>query len=143
MSRRARCGLTLIELVLTISLVGIIGIPTGLLLGEHIRAAMTTRDSTLATQLARYQVEQLDSLVINGIGDFFALTNASFPNYLGYPYDVTRTVTCLTDPLSNCSSVDPTIQAMKKIEVSVTRSNSTERLARLITYRTKHVLFGS
>ena len=46
-------GLTMVELVVTIALAAILGIPTGRLLVEHVRLGMQTQDSMRATQLAR------------------------------------------------------------------------------------------
>lgn len=130
-------GLTLVELVLTIAVAGIIGVPTGLILGEQLFSAMSSRDSTLATQLARYEMELLDSQ-----NNFFTLQSATFANYQGSVYTLTRTVTCLTTP-PTCTSGAPGNQGMKQIQVTVTKTGSTSPLAQLISYRTKCVCFGS
>ena len=134
-------GVTLVELVLAIGLAGILGIPTGLLLGEHLNASLRTRDSNLATQLARYEMERLDSL-----NNFFATPDLTvgppivIPNYQGYAYTLTRTVTC---QVGNCTSTSTTSQGIKRIQIAVTKSDSTEPLANLISYRAKCVCFGS
>ena len=138
-----RRGLTLVELVLTIALAGILGIPTGLLLGEHLFVALTSRDSTVATQLARYEMERLDSL-----NNFFdpnlnVVPPVTISNYQGFPYDLTRTVTCLTSPATTCTSGALNNQGVKRIQVTVTKTGSAQPLSRLISYRTKHVFFGS
>jgi hypothetical protein len=87
-------------------------------------------------QLARYEMEQLDSL-----NDFFALVSAlPIPNYQGYSYTLTRTVSCQT---GDCTSTGIGNQGVKRIEITVTKSDSTDPLARLISYRTKCVCFGS
>jgi len=134
--RTTKCGLTLVELVLTVGLAGILGIPTGLLLSEHLRAAVTSRDSTVAMGLARAETEQLDSL-----NNFFALPlgTVTIANYQGYPYNLTRTITCQA---GNCTSGSSNSQGVKRIVVTVTKAGSTAPLARMTTYRTKHVLFG-
>ena len=138
-------GLTMVELALTIGLLGIIGIPTGLLLGEHLRAALTSQDSTMAMQLARYEMESLDSFnnfftspAINCPGGGSRTT--IIPFYQGYPYDLTRQVSCL---LGDCCSTATDQQGVKRIQVTVTKSGSGDSLARLISYRTKCVCFGS
>ena len=129
-------GVTLIELVVTISLAAILAIPVGLLLSEHLTGALRARDATVATHLARYEMELLDSQ-----NDFFTLASvAPQPNYQGYPYTLTRAVTCL---LGDCTSTATTSQGVKRIEVTVTKTGSSDPLATLVTYRTKHVSFGS
>lgn len=130
-------GLTLIELVITISLAALLGIPTGLLVGEHLRVGIRSRDSMVATQLARRELEYLDSL-----NDFFhaEMNSGVFVNYQGVPYTLTRTVTCI----NNCTAAAAANrQGYKRIVVTVTKPGSSDPLARLITYRTKYVLFGS
>ena len=120
-------------------LAGLLGIPTGLLVSEHLRAALTSRDATVALQLARAEMERLDSL-----NSFFASTLAIgttvIPTYQGFPYTMTRTITCQT---GNCASTNPNVQGVKRLLITMTRSGSASPLARLISYRTKHVLFGS
>ena len=135
-------GLTLVELVLTIGLAGIIGIPTGLLVGEHLWLTLTSRDSNIATQLARAEMERLDSLNNFFHGDLVAPSTTPIPNYQGFAYDLTRTVSCLAPP-SDCISSATSSQGVKRIQVTVTKSGSTDPLARLISYRAKHVSFGS
>lgn len=153
-----RRGLTLVELVLAIGLAGILGIPTGLLLSQHLRAVLTARDSTVAIQLARYKMEQLDSL-----NNFFATDldpgatmagkSTITPNYLGYPYDLGVVVSCL-QAVTNCTSTSTTTQAVKKIVITVATSvgpdavarpaiSTWRPLARLLSSRTKCVCFGT
>ena len=132
-------GVTLVELVLTIGLAGILGIPTGLLLGEHLNVSLRTRDSNLATQLARYEMERLDSLN-NFFASDLAVGTTVLPTYQGYPYTLTRTVSC---QVGNCTSTSTTSQGVKRIQIAVTKPGSTEPLANLISYRAKCVCFGS
>ena len=134
-----RRGLTLVELVVTIALAGIIGIPTGLLVSEQLRLAIGSQDSNVAMQLGRTEMERLDSL-----NDFFAqpdldVGTTTLLDYQGYPYTLTRVVSCQA---GDCIDSGIQVQGIKRIEIRVTRSGSTEPLARLISYRTKHVQFG-
>ena len=134
----------MVELALTIGLLGIIGIPTGLLLHQHMWAALGSQDSVVATQLAQYEMEYLDSF-----NDFFTSPAIDCPSgrpvttviplYKGYPYDLTRQVSCV---LGECCSTATTQQGVKRLQVTVTKAGSSDPLARLISYRTKHVLFG-
>ena len=146
MTARYAPGLTLVELVLTISLAGILSIPIGILISEQLRGAMRARDVTIAMNLARAEVERLESF-----NDFcrseLALTTtagvvvpgASFPAYV-----VTRIVSCQTGNCdANCGSPSNANNGIKRIEIRVTRSGSSTPLATLVTYRTKFVLYGS
>ena len=150
-------GMTLVELVITIATAAIIGIPTGLLISEHLQQSILLRDSNLGAQLARYELERLD-----GLNNFFAAdlaTNAASPStpvvtviplnpppatYLmspqSYPYTITRAVSC---QIGDCTAGSPsTLQGVKRIVVTVTKSGSATPLIRLVTYRTKYVSFG-
>jgi len=136
MSRR---GLTLVELTLTIALLGLIGIPTSLLLTEHLHGALRGRDSVLATQLARRELERLDSF-----NDFahpdLAVTTVTISNYAGYAgYTMRRVVSCKA---GDCI-VSPTAPALKEIEVTILREDSSTPLARMTTFRARDVLFGN
>ena len=138
-------GLTLVELVITISLSGIIGVPVGILLSEQLRAALRARDSVVAMNLARYEMEQLDSF------NNFCHTNLTVNSpagttidpYQSTPYALTRIVWCQTgDCASNCGSPLDANNGIKRIEIQVRHSGSSEVLALLVSYRTKYVLFG-
>lgn len=150
-----QAGLTLVELVITISLAAIIGVPTGILLSEHLTGALRARDYTVAMNLARREMEQLDSLDsasgLDNANGFchpdLALTVPSPPPIVGYwpgyPYDLTRIVQCQVGNCgSNCASPSNANNGIKRIEIRVTKSGSSDRLATLVTYRTKYVLFG-
>ena len=138
-----RRGLTLVELVITISLAAIISIPVGILVSEHLTGALRARDALVAMNLARYEMEWLDSL-----NDFCASPDLSvgttpLVDYQGYPYTLTRTVTCFLGTCSDCPSPPTTSQGVKRISIAVTKTGESQVLATLSTYRTKHVLFGS
>ena len=139
-------GLTLIELVITISLAAIIGIPVGLLLSEHLNGALRARDAIVAMNLARYEMERLDSLNDFCHVDLNMNSPAGTPlnSYQGYPYTLTRIVWCQTgNCASNCGSPSNANNGVKRIEIRMTKSGSTGVLASLVSYRTEFVLFGS
>ena len=133
-------GLTLVELIITISLTAIIGVPAGILLSRQIGAAIDTRDYTVAMSLARYEMERLDSFNDVYHADLF-VTNSpvttTIVNYLGYPYTLERTVDCLTGDCTNGNF------NVKRVDVTVRKTGSISPLATLTTYRTQNVLFGS
>lgn len=132
-------GLTLVELVLAIFLAGVIGMPVGLLISEHLRSALHAQRSGAAMQLARAELERLESLN-NFFAPDLALGTSVLPAYQGYPYDLTRAVTC---EAGNCTTTGVTTHGLKRIRITVTPAGSAESLVTLTTYRTKHVAFGS
>jgi len=150
MTQSARRGLTLVELVLTILLVGLLGVPIGILLAEHLRGGLKTRDSSVAMSLARRELELLDSFnnFCHPALDITSSSGVTFDPYLpGYAYALTRIVSC---HVGDCTSSAPFIcpppsnanNGIKRIELRVTRSGSSDVLATLVSYRAKHVLFG-
>lgn len=133
-------GLTLVELVIAIALAAALAIPVGWMISSHLGAVLQARDTSVATSLARYEVERLESL-----NNFFAnpdlnVPGQTIPNFQGTVYTMARVVECL---IGNCTSTAEGSQAIKRITIRVTRPPSTAPLVTLITYRTKHVTFGS
>ena len=150
-----RRGLTLIELVITITLAAILGIPVGILLSEHLTGALRARDDAVGMSLARAEMDRLDSLDsatgLDNANGFchpnLNLTSLTPPPIVGYwagfPYDLTRIVQCQTgDCTSNCASPSNARNGIKRIEIRVTKTNSGEQVASLVSYRTKYVRFG-
>ena len=146
MTLRIARGLTLVELVVSISVAGLIGIPVGMILSEQLEAALRARHQTVAMNLARYEMERLDSLNDFCHADLTVNSPSGIPlgSYLGYPYTLTRIVWCQpgSNCASNCASPLNANNGIKRIEIQVTKSGSTNVLATLISYRTKYVLFG-
>ncbi|MBI2495963.1 MAG: hypothetical protein HYY90_03805 [Candidatus Omnitrophica bacterium] len=56
MDRRV-AGTSLLELVVTVALVGLLAAPLGGMVTEHLHASLTTDDDTAAANLARYEQE--------------------------------------------------------------------------------------
>ncbi len=143
-------GLTLVELIISISLAGIIAIPVGILVSEHLNAAIRARDATIAMNLARYELERLDSLNDVCHVDLTTPSTTTIISYQSLSYTLTRTVSCQVTPIvgncaSNCTSPNPPPSGnngIKRIAITVTRNSSAEVLASVITYRTKFVRFG-
>ena len=151
MSARTQMGLTLVELVITISLAGIIGVPVGIILSRQLDSALRARDYAVAMSLARAAMEQVDSA--SDLPAFCNLNSTVPAPVSGYPaYTVERVVACQTTGSTcncGCSGACGTVAGaasarndIKRIEIRLTKSGSGERLATLVTYRTKYVLFG-
>ncbi len=148
-----RTGLSLIELVITISLAAILGIPVGIILSRQLQAAMNVRDAVVAMSLARDEMERLESLDsatgLDNANGFchsqLAIPGSSvLPGYwTGYPYDMQRLVACqVGDCSNNCASPNNAQNGVKRIEIRVTRTGSGQLMASLVTYRTKYVRYG-
>ena len=151
----SRTGLTLIELVMTISLAAILGIPVGLILSRQLQGAINARDAAVAMSLARDEMERLESLdsasgLDNANGfchpdlNLTSPSPAPIPGYwAGYSYDLTRIVQCqVNNCASNCASPSNANNGVKRIEIRVTRTGSGDLMASLVTYRTKYVRYG-
>lgn len=132
-------GVTLVELVVSLSLIGLLGLPTGRLIVEYLGQGVGVQDTFAAMQWARHEMERLDSL-----DDFFApdlaIGAVVMPEYQGSPYTLTRTVTCAT---GDC--VDPAqgSEGVKRIDIRASRGETSPTLAELTSYRTKHVDYGA
>jgi prepilin-type N-terminal cleavage/methylation domain-containing protein len=122
-------GFTLIELVMTIVVAGIIAIPLSLTISQYIKSVFKAQDYTMAVNLARAEIERVNKM------PYTSMVTASFTNYQGYPYNVTRTVTYIAGSSGSTNS-------LKQIVVSVTKSGSAEVLANFTTYFARNVSYG-
>ncbi len=121
-----RKGFTLIELIMTIVVVGLIALPLSLSLTAQVQGTVQSGAYTTAINLARFEMEKVNNLAYANI------SSASFSNYNGYAYNVTRTVTYAQGTASSTES-------LKQITVSVTQAGSATVLASLTTYIAKNV----
>lgn len=119
---------TLIELIMTIIVVGIAAIPLSLSISQHAESVFYSQDLTTAISLARFEMEK-----VNNMG-YTSIVSAN-PIYPGYNYDLTRIVTY-------AQGNDASSESLKKIIVTVTKSGSSEALGSLITYIAKNVSYG-
>lgn len=122
-------GFSLVELIMTIVVISIVAIPVSLLLTEHIRSVVYSQDITVALNLARMEMEKVNNL------SYASISSASYANYSGYAYDVTRTVTYAQ---GNAGSAE----SLKKIIVEVKKAGSATVITTLTTYLAKNVSFG-
>lgn len=122
-------GFTLIELIMTIVVIGIVAIPLSLLVSQHIESVFYSEDYTSALNLARFELEKVTNLAYANIN------SASISNYEGYAYDITRTVIFVQ---GNAGSAE----SLKKITVDVKKAGDTAILASMVTYAAKNVIYG-
>ena len=122
-------GFTLVELIMTIVVVGIISIPLSLLVSQHINSIAQSEDYGMAINLARFEMENVKNL------NYANIVSGSFPNYQGYSFDITRTVSFVQ---GNGASAE----SLKLVQVDVNRSGSAAILFTLKTYIARNVIYG-
>jgi len=119
-------GFTLIELIMTIVVVGLIALPLSLSLTAQVQGTVGSGAYTTALNLARFEMEKVNNLA------YASISSASFSNYQGYAYNVTRTVSEQTSGT----------EGLKTITVSVTKTGSATVLVSLTTYIAKNVTYA-
>ena len=117
---------TLIELIMTIVVVGIVALPISITLAKHVQSVFVSQDYTVALNLARFEMEHMLNTA------YASVASATTNNYLGYTYNVTTTV---TETVSG-------VQAYKIITVSVTKAGNVTVLVTLKNYMVKNVTWG-
>jgi len=122
-------GFTLIELIMTIVVVGIISVPLSLLVSQHVDSVFQSKDYTLALNLARLEMETVNNMSYDNI----MIGSFNDPNYKGYDYDMTRTVAFAQQSGS---------ESLKEIRLEITKSGSATVLVSLVTYLARNVSYG-
>jgi prepilin-type N-terminal cleavage/methylation domain-containing protein len=126
---KIKSGFTLIELIMTIVLLGIVSLATGAFVTEQIRGVARSSEYTQALNLAQLELETVNHLAYANI------TNQTITNYESYPYDVVRTVT-----FNN--GTDITAESLKKIVIEVRKTGTTQDLVNITTYIARNVALG-
>jgi prepilin-type N-terminal cleavage/methylation domain-containing protein len=124
-----RRSFTLIELIMTMVVMGIVAVPLSLLLMQHTQSVFKSADYATALSLARLEMEDVNNTAYAGV------SSASYTNYNGYDYDLTRAVTYAYGTALSA-------QSLKRITVSVVKHGSATELFSLVTYIAKNVNFG-
>ncbi len=114
---------------MTIVVVGIVAIPLSLFICQQITSAYQSQDNSMATHLARFEMERVKKMSYNSI------VTATFPNYQGYAYTVVRTVAFVQ---GNAGSAE----SMKSVRVQVNKTGSATILVDTLTYITRNVSYG-
>ena len=116
-------GFTLIELIMTIVVLGLIMIPLGFMSMEYVRSIVYSRDLGIAEGLARVEMSKINNLAYdnNTLEDGDDDTTSS---YEGYHLDLNRKVDYVPD----------TDYGLKKVEVSVYESGTTTQLVKVVSY---------
>ena len=127
--RKKTRGFTLIELIMTVVLVGIVSVPLALLISSHVTGVTYSRAKSLAFNLARLDMEEVNNTA------YAAIASANFVNYQGYNYNLSRTVTYAAG--SGVSA-----ESLKQITINVSASGGGSPLATLVTYIARNVSYG-
>ena len=125
-------GFTLIELVITIVILGVVLIPLGFMSTEYVRAIVYSRDLGVAEGLAKVEMAKINNLSYSDVTLADGYDNTA-SNYEGYVYDLRRTV----------NNVDGWSGNLRQVQVRVFPSGeSSLHLVNLITY-VANVSFGA
>lgn len=124
----SRTGFTLVELIMTIAVLGIVAIPISLMLSAHMESLYQSQDLTQAVNLARYDMETVNNMAYAGI------SSAALSSYQGYPYDINRSVVYV---YGNQAAPEST----KKVTVAVTRAGKSDILFQLTSYVTNNIRY--
>lgn len=131
MNRIQKHGFALIELIISIVVLGIVLIPLGLMSMEYMREIVYSRDLAAAEGLAKTEMSIVNNIPYSDatLADGYDNTTS---NYAEHPYDLCRTVSFANSPTNT----------LKKVQVRVYPSGSTTQLANVITYLAS-VSFGT
>ena len=110
-------------------IVSIVSIPLSLLIGAHIESVFLSERDVMAENLACHEMEKVNNMTYANIA------TASFSNYEGYAYDLTRTVTYVQGDGAS-------VESLKKIQVEVKKAGETNVITRSVTYLAKNVAYG-
>jgi prepilin-type N-terminal cleavage/methylation domain-containing protein len=120
---------TLIELIMTIIVMGIIALPLSITIAKQVQSVFQSQDYTNALNLARFDVELVHNTA------YASINSATFSNYQGYVYDLTRTVT-----YAQGTALTP--ESLKQVSITVTKAGSATAIVTLVTYIAKNIIWG-
>jgi prepilin-type N-terminal cleavage/methylation domain-containing protein len=121
-------GFTLIELIMTIVVVGIAALPISITLAKHVQSVFLSQDMTMATNLARFDLAQMNNTA------YASVVSVTLNNYQGYPYTLTRTVSFI-------NGTALTVESTIKVTAQVSSPGSAVVLAKLVTYISKNLRY--
>lgn len=115
-------GFTLIELIITIVIAGVISLAVLFFISEYLSAVVYLHYDIYAVNLARMEIEKTNNMAFENLG------NDLWNDYEGYGYKVVRKVT----------NVQDTSNMVKEVEVSVYKPSNT-LLYSVSVFRTESV----
>lgn len=122
---------TLIELIVTMVIIGILLVPLGVMIGQFTQSIPYSRDLGASSELVKTEMAKINNLAYNdstlAVG-YDVVTS----NYQGYPYDLRRTV-----------SAGP-IAGSKQVQVRVfSPGNTANPITNSLAYLASSVTFGA
>ena len=128
--RNKKRAFALIELIMTVVVVGIAVLPLSITSAKNIQNVFLSHDITMATNLARLDLEMINNTA-NTTAQYDSIAATS---YTSYGYLITRTV-------SYVNGISPYTESTKKIAVEVTQPGIPGILIRLVTYITRNITY--
>jgi len=126
-------GITLIELIMTMVVIGVVVIPSAVFLAESIRGVFRAEDTVAATNIARMEMERLYNLSYDSVA--LAVGTDTTLNYQNTLYDLR----CIkTQTTTNGESIK---QVIIEVYPAGLAGNANYLLTKLISYRTENVLY--
>lgn len=129
---------SLLELIMTIVVVGIVTLPISITLGEHVRSVFVSQDYSKALNLARLGMENVLRVAYGNIADNVAYdgiavgtsTDSSYSGYL------------ITTVISYAYGTALTADRVKLVNVSVKKVGSINNIVVLNTYIARNIIWG-
>ena len=122
-------GFTLIEIIMTIVVIGIVAVPLSLFIFENVKSTMQSEEYSLAINLARMDMERIYNT------SYANIVSATFPGYQGYKFDVQRTV-------SFAAGSSISAESLKLVRVTVTDPGDSSPSITFVTYIARNVSYG-
>jgi prepilin-type N-terminal cleavage/methylation domain-containing protein len=127
---RKKRSFTLIELIITIVVVGIVALPISVTLAKHVQSVFVSQDYASALNLARFRIEEVLNTPYASIA-----AGTTYSNYPGYAYNV----------ITSASETKPkphSKEGLKLVTVSIAKPGMATPLVTLRTYIVKNVTWG-
>lgn len=128
---RKKRAFSLIELIMTIVVVGIVALPISITLAKHVQSVFVSQDYNMALNLARFEMDKTLNTAYASIAIGTVVSNS----YQGYAYDLTSTISYAYGTAVSAESV-------KLVVISVTKHGSATVLVTLKNYIAKNISWG-
>lgn len=130
-TRKSLCSFTLIEIIITIVLVGLALIPLSIMALEYVRGTFYSRDLGVVEGLAKDELSKVNSLAFSDPTLTDGYDNIT-SNYQGYPFDLRRSVNIVSG-MNN---------ALKQVQVRIYPAGDLSRQLVNITTFVANTSFG-
>lgn len=127
MKRCPKRGFTLIELVMTIVVAGIIAVPLSLMIFKQVEGTFLSEDIAVCNNLLRFQMEKVNNLSFSSIAD------TAISNFEGFDYDLAQTVSTISHAGS---------ERLKQVNVVLTRAGTAKTVVSGSTYISDNIDYG-